>query len=68
MIMQPVASSNLVSVGYDDSVNTLYIQFRNGTYKYYNVPNNVYRGLLNAPSKGRYHDAFIKNRYQYSRA
>ncbi|WP_182101836.1 KTSC domain-containing protein [Niallia taxi] len=68
MIMQPVASSNLISVGYDDTANTLYIQFHNGTYKYYNVPYIVYRSLMDAPSKGEYHSAFIKNRYQYSRA
>ncbi|TYS57908.1 KTSC domain-containing protein [Bacillus infantis] len=68
MLMQPVTSSNLVAVGYDDSTSTLYIQFRNGTYKYFNVPHNVYRNLLNAPSKGEYHADFIKNHYQYSRA
>lgn len=67
MIMQPVASQNLVSVGYDDSTNTLYIQFKNGTYKYHNVPNHVYRNLMNAPSKGKYHAAFIKDSYHCTR-
>ncbi|WP_043982266.1 KTSC domain-containing protein [Priestia megaterium] len=65
MIMRSVSSSNLVAVGYDDSTNTLFIEFKNGTYKYFNVPQNVYRNLLNASSKGQYHAAFIKNNYRY---
>ncbi|MCA1058106.1 KTSC domain-containing protein [Rossellomorea aquimaris] len=68
MIMQRVQSSNLVAVGYDDATNTLFIQFNNGTYKYFNVPNNIYRNLMNASSKGGYHAAFIKDNYRYQRA
>ncbi|WP_430508300.1 KTSC domain-containing protein [Rossellomorea marisflavi] len=68
MIMRPVTSSNLVAVGFDDTTGTLYIQFHNNTYKYFNVPHDVYRNLMNANSKGEYHAAFIKNRYRFSRA
>jgi hypothetical protein len=67
MIMQRVSSSNLVAVGYDDSTNTLFIQFKNGTYKYFDVPQNIYRSLLNASSKGEYHAAYIKDSYGYQR-
>lgn len=67
MIMIPVSSSNLLSVGYDTQGKALYINFHSGNYVYYNVPENVYEGLLNAPSKGQYHHLFIKNSYQYSK-
>ncbi|WP_306798710.1 KTSC domain-containing protein [Oceanobacillus saliphilus] len=50
--MQYVSSSNLVAVGYDSSLQTLRIQFRSGTYDYFNVPVRIYQGLMNASSKG----------------
>ncbi|EHK2402067.1 KTSC domain-containing protein [Clostridium perfringens] len=67
MNMIPVSSSNLVSVGYDSSTATLRIAFHSGVYDYYNVPQNIFEGLLNASSKGKYHHAFIKNSYRYSK-
>lgn len=67
MRMIPVVSSNLVAVGYDEETMTLRIQFHNGTYDYYNVPPEVYQGLMNAPSHGKYHAAYIKNVYPYRR-
>ncbi|MCY9003292.1 KTSC domain-containing protein [Peribacillus frigoritolerans] len=67
MIMQRVSSRNLVAVGYDDSINTLFIQFKIGTYKYFDVPQNIYRNLLNASSKGEYHASYIKDNYRYQR-
>lgn len=66
MDMIPVVSSNLHSVGYAGS--TLRISFNSGwTYDYYDVPPNVYEGLMNASSKGTYHKNFIKNSYKYRR-
>ena len=67
MHMVPVSSSNLVAVGYDAATQTLRIQFHSGTYDYYNVPEHVYHGLLNAPSKGQYHHNHIKHAYPYRR-
>lgn len=62
-----VASSNLWAVDYNPQTRTLTIQFRSGRiYEYYNVPQNVFDGLLAAPSKGRYHHRYIK-RYSYHR-
>ncbi|MCW2484832.1 KTSC domain-containing protein [Candidatus Symbiopectobacterium sp. NZEC127] len=64
MIRQPVASSNLQSVGYDAVIHTLEIAFRSGgIYHYLGVPDIVYQTLMSAPSKGRYFDRAIKNRY-----
>lgn len=68
MNRQPVASSSLLSVGYDKDANTLEIEFRSdGIYQYFNVPEDVYSGLLNAPSKGTYFHERIRGRYQYKR-
>ena len=51
----PVSSSNLSSVGYDESTGTLEIAFhKSGIYQYYHVPASVYEELMAAPSKGRY--------------
>ena len=66
MNMIPVNSSNLSAVGYDGS--TLRISFHSGgVYDYYNVPASVYEDLMNAPSKGKYHAAYIKGYYRYAR-
>ncbi|ELY75822.1 KTSC domain-containing protein [Natrinema gari] len=64
----PVSSSNLKSVGYDQSSNTLEIEFHGGrVYQYYNVPKRIYQGLMAASSHGRYHHRRIKDSYRYSR-
>lgn len=65
MRRQPVSSSNLRSVGYDKSTNTLEIEFNSGgIYQYYNVPPAVYKGLMNASSHGKYFHARIKDIYR----
>lgn len=64
----PVSSSNLRSVGYDQSSNTLEIEFHDGrVYQYYNVPKRIYQGLMSASSHGKYHNRRIKDSYRYSR-
>lgn len=64
----PVLSSNLRAVGYDPGTRSLEIEFRMGRlYLYSNVPETVYHGLMEAPSKGRYHHRYILGRYRYQR-
>lgn len=68
MDMQPVSSSNITSVGYDEDSATLQVEFLNGGfYQYFDVPQNVYLGLLNADSVGAYLAAHIKGHYRYSK-
>jgi hypothetical protein len=68
MRRQSVRSSNLHSVGYDESTNTLEIEFNSGgIYQYHNVPLDVYQGLMNAPSHGKYFHAHIKGIYRYTK-
>ena len=63
-----VSSSNLKSVGYGQSSNTLEIEFHGGrVYQYYNVPKRIYQGLMAASSHGKYHHRRIKDSYRYSR-
>ena len=63
-----VASSNISSIGYDPSMDTLEVEFWNGSiYQYFNVPEHLYEKLMEAPSKGRFLHAYIKNAYPYSR-
>lgn len=62
----PVNSSNLASVGYESASLTLEIEFRNGgTYRYFDVAESEYQNLLQAGSKGKYFNAYIKLRYRY---
>lgn len=66
--MIAVSSTNLSAVGYDSSNRILTILFRSGhLYEYYGVPQNIFEGLLSAPSKGKFHHRYIKNSYRYNR-
>ena len=63
-----VDSSNIVSVGYDSSSQTLEIEFGSGgIYQYYNVPQSIYDELIGAASKGRFFASQIKDRFPYAR-
>jgi hypothetical protein len=64
----PVASSNLASVGYDEPSQTLEVEFANGTiYQYYNVGRALYDQFMQSPSKGQFLNAYIRNAYPFSR-
>lgn len=60
-----VASSNLMSVGYDSDTMILEVEFRQGgLYQYFEVPVHIYDGLMGAPSKGTYFQRFVRNKYR----
>ena len=60
-----VQSSNIRSVGYEPGSETLEVEFSSGRiYQYFDVPESEYEGLMSAPSKGRYFNASIKERYR----
>jgi hypothetical protein len=61
-----VASSNLRSVGYDNSSRILEIEFTNGAvYRYYGVPQRIYVELMQTHSHGEYFSAIIRDKFQY---
>lgn len=63
-----VSSSDLRSVGYDSTSQTLEIEFHSGgVYQYYGVPLALYHALMAAGSHGRYFHAHIKDHYPCQR-
>jgi hypothetical protein len=63
-----VESTTLGSAGHDDQAAVLELQFRNGTvYQYSLVPQQVYRDLLQAESKGRFFNHNIRGKFPYQR-
>ena len=65
-LLIPVHSSDIAAVDYNEADHSLYIRFHSGgLYKYFNVPDSVFYGLLNAASKGRYLHAYIRHTYSY---
>lgn len=64
----PTESSSVASVGYDSRSKTLEVEFTSGSvYRYFDVPESEYRGLLGADSVGRYLNQSIKSTYRYGR-
>lgn len=62
----PVQSSTIHSVGYEG--NVLEIQFHSGgVYQYFQVPERIHSGLINAPSKGTFFHQNIRGAFRYAR-
>lgn len=63
-----VSSSNVASVGYDQSTLTLEVEFNDGSvYQYFDVPDTAYQELMRAESIGKFLHANIKNNYRYTK-
>jgi KTSC domain len=61
-----VESTTLASVGYDESLKRLQLEFcSRAVYVYFGVPATVYEALLDAPSKGRCFNGTIRGHYPY---
>ena len=67
MKRQEVDSSNIDAVGYDETTQTLEIEFRNGVYQYEDVPEDVYEDLMGADSIGGFFHECIRDVYPCSR-
>ena len=63
MKREPVTSSNVVSLGYDAATETLEVEFKNGVYQYYNVPQPIYEQMIAAESIGKFLNVYIKPIY-----
>ena len=62
---QPIESSVLASVGFDAKTRLLEVQFHSGAiYLYLDVPEQIYRSLLAAESKGQFFGANIRNKFR----
>lgn len=68
MNMITVSSSRIEAVGYDERLQLLQVQFVNGTiYEYYDVPKNIYIGLITASSAYKYFHEYVKGVYHFSK-
>jgi hypothetical protein len=66
MRVTTVESTTLATVGYDENLKLLQLEFcSRAVYLYFGVPASVYEALLDAPSKGRYFNGTIRGRYPY---
>jgi hypothetical protein len=62
MEMQPVKSSNVKAVGYDEENKTLQVEFRSGgIYQYASVQPEMYADLLAAESVGRFVSQVVRS-------
>ena len=62
--MHSLISSCIDYVKYDHENETLEVTFYSGkVYSYYNLPEDVYMGLLEAYSPGTYYNFVIKGQY-----
>lgn len=58
-------SSMIQEIEYDDDSKILTVTFsKSSKYEYYYVPKEVYEGLINAESIGKYFAANIKGKYE----
>ena len=61
-----IVSSTITSAEYDDEARELDITFTSGkTYRYFNVPLEIYAELLDAGSKGKFFNDNIKGAFAF---
>lgn len=61
-------STCLSEATYDDVQHDMTLEFaRGGRYKYFDVPESVYRGIVDAPSPGRAFHATVRDNYNCAR-
>lgn len=69
----PVSSSQIESVGYDPTSQTLEVEFKSrpgkhgSVYQYKGVSQSVYDEFISAPSIGVYFGANIKSGYEFQK-
>jgi hypothetical protein len=68
MELVPVISSDIKAVGYDKVSTTLVVVFHtSGTYQYFGVPEHLYLAFMDAESKGKFLNQYIKYNYRYQK-
>lgn len=61
-------STSLKAAVYRDRLAVLELEFRAGeVYRYFGVPEQTYRDLLRAESKGGYFNRHIRNRFEHAK-
>jgi DNA helicase HerA-like ATPase len=62
-----VTSSTVVSLGYEAATETLEVEFKNGVYQYYNVPQSIYDQMITSESVGTFLNVYIKPVYPFAK-
>ena len=63
-----VDSTAIQEIDYDEERSKLLVRFQSGErYVYVGVPGEVHRSFVEAPSKGGFFQAEIRDRYPYNR-
>ncbi len=61
-------STSLARVKYEPSSLILEIEFHGGrVYQYFDVPSQIFEGLIGADSHGEFFNSQIKGHYRYAR-
>lgn len=64
MKMYNKSSSTLSAIGYDSDANILLIKFKNGDlFEYHDVPQYVFKGLMNSESVDSYILKILQDNY-----
>lgn len=68
MVMVPVESSNIETVGHDPATKTLHVKFKNGsTYEFQNVSAEKHQQLMSSESKGKHFMTHIRHHHDFRR-
>jgi KTSC domain-containing protein len=63
-----VESAAISEIDYDAARSKLLVRFQSGErYVYVGVPDEVHRSFIEAPSKGRFFQSKIRDRYPFNR-
>ena len=66
MRVATVESTTLTTVAYDETRKLLQLEFcSRAVYVYFGIPSAVHQALLGAPSKGKYFNQTIRERFPY---
>lgn len=69
MQRQPVKSSNIASVGYDEIQKIVEVEFKTdgSIYQYRDVPEDIWITIMTAPSIGSVVHSILKKNYKYTK-
>ncbi len=61
-----VDSSMLIAVSYDSTSEEMDLEFHSGAiYRFFDVPHAIAQALLDAPSKGKFFNAWIRDLFAF---
>ena len=67
-VIETPGSSMLARFSYDANEQSLIVEFKHGgRYEYYDVPEDVFKKMVAARSRGRFFQDHIRDDYEFSR-